>query len=115
MSWVAEAFVAACLIAGGLLSLVAGIGLNRFPDVLCRMHAVTKPQVLGVLLILLALTVSLHRVVELATLVLIGVFQLATAPLAAQMITRAAYRIGRFRRDLLEVDDLIDRHDGTDR
>jgi multicomponent Na+:H+ antiporter subunit G len=47
--------------------------------------------------------------------VLIGVFQLATAPLAAQMITRAAYRTGRFRRDLLEVDDLIDRHDGTDR
>ena len=37
---------ASFLLVGALLSLVAGIGLTRFPDVLTRMHAATKPQVL---------------------------------------------------------------------
>ncbi|MBE1487981.1 monovalent cation/H(+) antiporter subunit G [Plantactinospora soyae] len=107
-----DVLVAACLVAGGLLSLLAGIGLLRFPDVLTRMHAATKPQVLGVLLILLALAVSLRNGADLATLVLIGGFQLATAPLAAQMIGRAAYRTGRVRADLLVADELADRGDG---
>ena len=39
--------------AGALLGLAAGIGVLRFPDALSRMHAATKPQVLGVLLLLL--------------------------------------------------------------
>lgn len=107
-----EMLVAGCLVAGGLLSLLAGIALVRFPDVLSRMHAATKPQVLGVLLILLALAVSLRDGPDLATLVLIGGFQLATAPLTAQMIGRAAYRTGRVRSDLLVVDELADRGDG---
>jgi multicomponent Na+:H+ antiporter subunit G len=108
-----DVLVAACLVAGGLLSLVAGIGLVRFPDVLTRMHAATKPQVLGALFILLALAASLRTGAELATLVLIGGFQLATAPLAAQMIGRAAYRTGRVRHELLAVDELADREGGA--
>ena len=40
----------AILLLGAALCLVAGIGLLRFPDLLTRMHAGTKPQVLGVLL-----------------------------------------------------------------
>ncbi|WP_323373523.1 monovalent cation/H(+) antiporter subunit G [Plantactinospora alkalitolerans] len=109
-----DVLVAGCLVTGGLLSLLAGIALVRFPDVLSRMHAATKPQVLGVLLILLALAVSLRDGADLATLVLIGGFQLATAPLTAQMIGRAAYRTGRVRSDLLVVDELADRNDGPE-
>jgi multicomponent Na+:H+ antiporter subunit G len=106
---VLDGLVAGCLLAGGVLSLLAGIGLVRFPDVLSRMHVAAKPQVLGSLLILLALAVSLRDGKEVATLLLIGVFQLATAPLAAQTIGRAAYRTGRLRRDLLVVDELAGR------
>ncbi|MGX7670822.1 monovalent cation/H(+) antiporter subunit G [Plantactinospora sp. DSM 117369] len=108
---VLDVLVGVFLVAGGLLSLVAGIGLVRFPDVLSRMHAATKPQVLGVLLILLALAVSLRNGADLATLALIGGFQLTTAPLAAQMIGRAAYRTGRVHRESLDVDELADRDD----
>jgi multicomponent Na+:H+ antiporter subunit G len=43
---------------------------------------------------------------DLATLLLIGLFQLATAPVAAHMISRAAYRSNRFRPELLTDDDL---------
>ncbi|MEH0840773.1 monovalent cation/H(+) antiporter subunit G [Micromonospora sp. CPCC 205711] len=96
------------LVAGALLSLAAGIGVLRFPDVLDRMHAATKPQVLGVLLLLLGLALRLRTPADLGMIALVGIFQLATAPVAAQMIGRAAYRSGRVNRELLDVDQLAD-------
>jgi multicomponent Na+:H+ antiporter subunit G len=89
---VLDAAAGTCLVAGGLLSLAAGVGLVRFPDLLSRMHAATKPQVLGLLLILTGCGLRLHTSVDVATLVLVGIFQLATAPVAAHMIGRAGYR-----------------------
>ncbi|MEV5447103.1 monovalent cation/H(+) antiporter subunit G [Streptomyces sp. NPDC052644] len=97
---------AVALVSGALLSLAAGIGVLRFPDVLDRMHAATKPQVLGMLLLLLGLALRLRSAADLGMILLVGVFQLATAPVAAQMIGRAAYRSGRVDRSLLDVDEL---------
>lgn len=109
MTAVADWLGGACLVAGALLSLAAGIGVLRFPDVLDRMHAATKPQVLGVLLLLLGLALRLRTPAELGMIALVGVFQLATAPVAAQMVGRAAYRSGRVNRALLDTDELADR------
>lgn len=109
MTTVADWLGAACLLAGALLSLAAGIGVLRFPDVLDRMHAATKPQVLGVLLLLLGLALRLRTPTDLGMIALVGVFQLATAPVAAQMIGRAAYRSGRVNHALLDTDELADR------
>lgn len=97
-----------CLILGSLLALVAGIGLVRFPDVLTRMHAATKPQTLGILLVLLGLAL---RVEDRSTLTVIGVaavFQLVTAPVSAHMLGRAALRAGHIDRTRLTRDDLSD-------
>ena len=104
----ADILAGTCLISGALLSLAAGVGLLRFPDLLSRMHAATKPQVLGLLLILAGTALRLPTVVDITTLVLVGVFQLVTAPVAAHMIGRAVYRAGQVRRDLLVVDELAD-------
>jgi multicomponent Na+:H+ antiporter subunit G len=104
----------ACLLCGAALSLAAGLGLTRFPDLLSRMHAATKPQVLGLLLILSGTALRLATVVDITTLVLVGVFQLATGPVAAHMVGRAAYRAGQFRRDLLVTDELAARPAGDD-
>ena len=49
---VADTGAAICLSLGALLTLIAAVGILRFPDVLTRMHSATKPQVLGLLLIL---------------------------------------------------------------
>jgi multicomponent Na+:H+ antiporter subunit G len=98
-----------CLLAGALLGLAAGIGVYRFPDALGRMHAATKPQVLGVLLLLLGLALRLRTPADLGMIALVAIFQLATAPVAAQMVARAAYRSGRFDRDLLDTDELAGR------
>jgi multicomponent Na+:H+ antiporter subunit G len=105
---VLDAVAGACLLGGALLSLAAGVGLLRFPDLLSRMHAATKPQILGLLLILAGTAIRLATVVDITTLVLVGVFQLVTAPVAAHMVGRTGYRAGLFRRDLLLVDELAD-------
>ncbi|WFE55007.1 monovalent cation/H(+) antiporter subunit G [Micromonospora sp. WMMD1155] len=112
MSTLADWLGAACLIAGALLALAAAIGVLRFPDALSRMHAATKPQVLGVLLLLLGIALRLRSGSDLGMLLLVAVFQLATAPVAAQMIGRAAYRAGRLDRSLLDADELAERGSG---
>ncbi|QOC91925.1 monovalent cation/H(+) antiporter subunit G [Micromonospora craniellae] len=97
---------AVCLISGALLSLAAGVALVRFPDLLTRMHAAAKPQVLGLLLVLVGCALRLRTGVDITTLVLVGVFQLATAPVAAHMVGRAAYPHDDIRTDLLLTDEL---------
>lgn len=81
-----------CVLAGAFLCLAASIGLVRFPDLLSRMHAATKPQVLGVLLIVLAVALTMRSVPVLTMAALVAVFQLLTAPVASQMLSRAAVR-----------------------
>lgn len=104
----ADVVAGACLLAGALLSLAAGVGLLRFPDLLARMHSATKPQVLGLLLILTGAALRLQNTIDVTTLVLVGLFQLATAPVSAHMIGRAVYRAGHIRSDDLVVDELAD-------
>ena len=102
----ADVVAVACLLTGALLCLTAGIGLVRFPDVLSRMHAGTKPQVLGVLLVMLGGAIRLHGWSATWMLLLVAAFQLLTAPVSAHMISRVAYRRRHVRRDLLLVDEL---------
>ena len=84
-----------CLFLGALLCLVASVGLLRFPDLLTRMHAGTKPQVLGVLLIALGVGLRRDPDLEVGMLTLVVVFQLLTIPAGAHMVSRAAVRTGQ--------------------
>jgi multicomponent Na+:H+ antiporter subunit G len=106
MTTALDVAAAVCLLAGALLSLAAGVALVRFPDLLSRMHAATKPQVLGLLLVLLGCGLRLRDTVDITTLLLVAVFQLGTAPVAAHMVGRAAYRDRQVREDLLLLDEL---------
>ena len=82
------------ILGGALWSLIAGIGLLRLPDVLTRMHAATKPQVLGLLMMLLGVALRLRDANDITTLILVGLFQTWTVPVAAHMVARAARRRG---------------------
>jgi multicomponent Na+:H+ antiporter subunit G len=110
MSWttVADVLAATCLVLGALLTLIAAIGLLRFPDVLTRMHSATKPQVFGLLLVLLGLALRLRDPATFGLLAAVALFQLATAPIGSHMVGRASFRAGQVRRDLLVVDELSD-------
>ncbi|MGY4719845.1 monovalent cation/H(+) antiporter subunit G [Naumannella huperziae] len=96
------------LLAGSFLCLTAAIGLVRLPDVLTRMHAATKPQTLGLLCVLAGLGLTLREPRVIGVMVLAMLLQLATAPVAAHMVGRTAYRTHQFRDDLLDVDDLAE-------
>jgi multicomponent Na+:H+ antiporter subunit G len=91
------------LVTGSLLATIAAIGIVRFPDVLSRMHAATKPQTVGLLLILTGLALRLRDLSDITVIVLVAVFQLLTAPVSAHMVGRAAFRTGFARRDRLTV------------
>ena len=108
MTWTGTADVisAACMLTGTLLAMIAAIGLLRLPDVLSRMHAATKPQVLGMMLVLIGLGFRLRDPAAVGFLVLIGFFQLMTSPIANHMVARASIRAGQVREDLLVVNEL---------
>ncbi|MBA8795996.1 multicomponent Na+:H+ antiporter subunit G [Friedmanniella endophytica] len=108
MTGVLDVLGGVCVIAGALLCLAAAIGLVRLPDVLTRMHAATKPQTLGLLLVLLGIGLTLRDLRATGLLVLIAVLQLFTAPVAAHLVGRTAYRTAQLRTDLLDRDELAD-------
>lgn len=103
---VAELGIGALILLSGFLSMAAGVGVLRFPDVLTRLHAGTKPQVLGLAVVLLAILLRVPTWGVLSTAVLIMAFQLLTQPMTAHMLGRSAYRSDHVRFDLLIEDDL---------
>lgn len=108
-----ELGVGGLILLSAFLSMAAGIGILRFPDVPTRLHAATKPQVLGLAVVLLAIALRVPTWGVVSTAVLIMTFQLLTQPMTAHMLGRAAYRSDHIRRDLLIEDDLgrdIDAH-----
>ncbi len=73
------------------------------------MHAATKPQTAGLVLVVLGTALLLRTSVDVWMLLLVGAFQLITAPVTAHLVGRLAYRSGGVRPDLLHRDDLADR------
>ena len=106
MTAVLDVIALALIAIGALLCLSAAVGLARFRDVPTRLHAATKPQVLGMVLIALAIALSLRSWPVVAFLVPVVLIQFATAPLSAHMVGRQAYRNGTYDRAGLHVDEL---------
>ena len=110
MSWTDVADVAGTvlLVLGSTLTLVAAVAILRFEDLLSRMHAATKPQVLGLVLMMAGLALIVRNPVVAWTLVLVVAFQLITAPISAHMVGRAGYRTGKVDSEALVVDELTE-------
>ncbi|MBT2512246.1 monovalent cation/H(+) antiporter subunit G [Arthrobacter sp. ISL-30] len=103
-----DALTAVFLVAGALMSLAAAIGLLRFPDLMSRMHAATKPQVLGLFLVLAAIGLQLRTWWVWPVLLVAWIFQLLTVPVSAHMVGRAGYRTKHLQKELLSTDELAD-------
>ena len=103
-----DAVSAVLLVAGVLLAVAAAVALVRFPDVFSRMHAATKPATLGLLLIIVGAALQMDDRSDTSKLLLVAAFQFLTAPVAAHMIGRAAYRSGAGAQEDLVVDELRD-------
>ncbi|MDS2172939.1 monovalent cation/H(+) antiporter subunit G [Nesterenkonia sp. CL21] len=94
------------LVVGGLMSLAAGIGMVRFPDLHSRMHAATKPQVLGLLSLLMAAAITWRSWTGVVLVLLAWGLQLLTAPASAHVVGRAGYRTKHFKAGQLAQDEL---------
>lgn len=94
------------MVVGALLAVIAGLGLNRFPDVFARMHAATKPSTLGLALVMAGAAFLVPDVGGQAKLLLIVVLQFLTAPVGSHLVGRAAYRAGTELDESTVVDEL---------
>jgi multicomponent Na+:H+ antiporter subunit G len=103
---VLDGIAAVFILLAAFLTLAAAVGLLRFPDSLARLHAATKPQILGLIFIVLAIALSVRSWQVLLLLIPVVVFQLLTSPISAHMVGRAGYRTGDFDPDVLTADEL---------
>ena len=89
-----DLITAVLMISGSFFAFVAALGMVRLPDTLMRMHAATKAGTLGAGLILIADAVFFHETGIFLKAMAAIAFLLLTAPVAAHLIGRAAYRTG---------------------
>lgn len=102
-----EVVASVLLLSGVGLSVIAAVGIHRFPDVFARMHAATKPVTLGLLLVLAGTAIRVGGG-DIGILALVGVLQLVTAPVSAHVLARAAYRSGDQLDPGTQVDELAE-------
>ncbi|MEM9270127.1 MAG: monovalent cation/H(+) antiporter subunit G [Pseudomonadota bacterium] len=82
------------VLTGSAMTVFAGIGIWRLPDVFIRMHAATKVGTLASGLIMAGVAFEFAEPSVVIRCVLIVLFLLLTAPIGAHMIGRAALRTG---------------------
>ncbi len=101
---IADLISLAFILIGSLFVLAASIGVVRFRDTMSRVHAVTKPQTIGLVMCLIG---AIIRVVfaddfgvaersDIGLVVLLGIFALLTSPVTGQRIARLARREGLY-------------------
>lgn len=94
--WLFELIICLFLLLGGVFCLGGSIGLLRFPDIYCKMQALSKPVTLGIFNLIIAyILFLLYAGVGLSMKgVLAVVFLLLTIPIGSHMIIKASYRSG---------------------
>jgi len=102
--------IASVLIGAGLLlGVLSAIGLNRFDGVLMRIHAASKPQVLGLILVFAGAALAARSWSVAAFLLVVLLAQMLTVPVASAMVGRAAFRRGFVRGGDYAIDELSER------
>lgn len=86
--------IAATLIALGAVFFIAGtLGLLRFPDLYCRLHALTKADGLGLALIAFGLVLTADTPGEVLRIVLIWFFVALSSATGGHLIAAHARRV----------------------
>lgn len=78
------------IVVGGAFGLIAAIGIVRFPDIYCRLHASAKAGAFGAALVLIGAAILKASGGMVIRAVLLVVFFYITAPLASHLLARAA-------------------------
>lgn len=107
--------IAACLLGGCVLAVLAALGAVRMPDLPMRMHATTKAGSMGVGLIMLGVALHFQEADVTAKAIALILFILLTSPVAAQVIFHAAYVVGVPMWSQTHTDEMKGQYDHTTR
>ena len=83
------------LLGGFFFFVAATVGLLRFPDFFCRLHATGKGDTLAVLFSLVGLSIYEGFSFNSLKIIFIAVFMFLAQPTATHAISRAAMRCGQ--------------------
>jgi multicomponent Na+:H+ antiporter subunit G len=89
---VLDAFSIAAIVAGAFFYLAGTVGLLRFPDAYTRLHALTKADNLGLVLVVIGLLPQVDGVLAGLKLVLVWLLVMLSSAAVSQLIARAARR-----------------------
>jgi multicomponent Na+:H+ antiporter subunit G len=81
----------AIMLAGALLTLLAAIGVVRFPDAMSRMHALTKASTVGFGLVAIGACFLISDANDLTSVMLAAALQILTLPASATLISYSTY------------------------
>lgn len=83
-----------CLLVGVFFFIAGIFGLLRFPDIYCRLHALTKADNLGLFFIILGISIEMADPKIVIKLLLIWMLVLIASATSCYLIARAASRMG---------------------
>lgn len=91
-----ELIICFFLITGAIFCFGGSLGLLRFPDIYCKMQALSKPVTIGIFNFVIAYILFLYyagigiSLTGILTVILI----LLTAPIGSHMVAKSAYKNG---------------------
>ena len=94
---------------GAVLTLLAALGVVRFPDALARLHALTKASTVGLTLVAIGGALVLPTANDITSALLAAVLYLITLPIAGSMMGRATYYTDDAPNELHTIDELAAR------
>lgn len=108
MNWslLADIVSLVLIIPGAFFVFSAAVGVVRFRDTMSRVHAITKPQTTGLILIIFGAIIrmvgsedfSVGERGDMGMLLLLVIFALMTSPVTAQRLGRISRREGLYSR-----------------
>jgi len=93
------------LLVGAIFSVIAAIGILRFPDLYTRMHAASKTGTMGAGLSFVAIAVVAFDGPVILRALVGFVFLILTAPVGAHLLARAACIAGYTPTELTEINE----------
>jgi multicomponent Na+:H+ antiporter subunit G len=105
-----EILSAIALTIGGVVVLLAAVGVVRMPDLMTRMQTTSKAVTLGLGCLMLAVALHFGEIAALRAAAIVFFF-FVTAPVAAHVIARAAYFVGTKLWEGSVIDELRGRYD----
>jgi multicomponent Na+:H+ antiporter subunit G len=92
MSTLLDVFSIVAIVAGGFFYLAGTVGLLRFPDAYTRLHALTKADNLGLVLVVIGLLPQVGSVLAGLKLILVWLLVMLSSAAVSQLIARSARR-----------------------